>query len=115
MKFLIDAQLPPSLRGLIQSAGHEAVYTLELPEGNNTPDAEIAAKSAKEGWILVTKDSDFYFSHLLNGRPEKLLLVRVGNMRLKELRDLFQRHLPGIIEAFGANSLVEMHGDHLAP
>ncbi len=113
MRFLIDAHLPPSLCRIIESFGHEAIHTSSLPEGNATPDASISSFSQDRGWIVVTKDSDFYFSHILEGRPEKLLLLRIGNMRLRALLDLFQRHLPEIISSFSANSLVEMHVDHI--
>lgn len=113
MRFLIDAHLPPSLCGIIESFGHEAVHTQGLAGGNNTPDSEIASFSTHGGWIVITKDSDFYFSHILEGRPEKLLLVRIGNMRLKQLQNLFLQHLPQIIETFRQNSLVELHIDRI--
>ena len=41
MKFLIDAQLPRRLTGLLRAAGYEAVHTLDLPQGDRTSDAEI--------------------------------------------------------------------------
>lgn len=114
MKFLIDAHLPPSLRLIVQSAGHEAVHTSQLPDGNSTPDSRIADLGDRDDWIVVTKDSDFYYSHLLNGRPRKLLLVRIGNLRLQETKELFGRHLTAILEAFRKHDLVELHADHIS-
>ena len=58
--------------------------------------------------VVITKDSDFYHSHLLHGKPWKLLLVRTGNIRTRELTALFDRHFPAIIAAFDRNSLVEL-------
>ena len=113
MKFLIDAHLPPSLCKIIEAAGHEAIHTSSLLAGNRTPDVKIAEISNLGGWVVVSKDSDFYFSHLLYGRPEKLLLVRIGNMRLRQLLSLFEKQLPEIIGAFRENSLVEMNMGHL--
>jgi predicted nuclease of predicted toxin-antitoxin system len=62
----------------------------------------------KEQRVVITKDTDFYHSHLLHGKPWKLLLVRTGNIRTRELAALFGRHLPEIIAALEQNSLVEL-------
>ena len=58
--------------------------------------------------VVISKDTDFYYSHLLHQRPHKLLLVRTGNIRARELKDLFQRQLPAILNALEHNSLVEV-------
>ena len=39
----------------------------------------------------------------------KLRLIRTGNMSTLELKRLFQAHLPAIVHALEANSLVELH------
>jgi predicted nuclease of predicted toxin-antitoxin system len=62
----------------------------------------------KEQRVVVTKDSDFYHSHLLHGKPWKLLLIRTGNIRTRELKRLFEQHLPAIVAALERNSLVEL-------
>ncbi|MDQ2808544.1 MAG: DUF5615 family PIN-like protein [Chloroflexota bacterium] len=41
MNFLVDAQLPRRLAALLQQAGHNAIHTLDLAEGNRTPDVVI--------------------------------------------------------------------------
>ena len=41
MRFLVDAQLPRRLASLLQQTGHEAMHTLDLSDGNRTPDAAI--------------------------------------------------------------------------
>ena len=112
MKFLVDAHLPPGLCGLLQAAGHDALHTSQLPAQNRTTDRVINELSLQEQRVVVTKDSDFYNTHLLRGEPWKLLLVRTGNIRARELKQLFQRHLPAIEAALNQNSLVEL--DRLA-
>ena len=62
----------------------------------------------REQRVVVSKDSDFYYSHLLHGKPPRLLLVRVGNLRLRELLKLFETHLPEIVAALEKNPLVEI-------
>jgi predicted nuclease of predicted toxin-antitoxin system len=108
MNFLVDAHLPPALSQLLRTAGHDAIHTSELRDKNQTPDTVINDISAQQRRIVISKDTDFYYSHLLVGKPYKLLLVRTGNLRVRELRQLFQQHLPAIIQALETNSLVEL-------
>ena len=108
MKFLVDAHLPPGLCALLQAAGHDAVHTRQLTAQNRTPDETINELSLRDQRVVVTKDSDFYHSHLLHGKPWKLLLLRTGNIRTRGLKALFQQHLPTIVAALDNNSLVEL-------
>jgi len=72
MKFLVDAQLPRLLAAQLTQAGHETLHTLDLPLGNRTPDATINDLSFNDNYIVITKDSDFVESFLLQGKPRKL-------------------------------------------
>jgi predicted nuclease of predicted toxin-antitoxin system len=93
MKFLIDAHLPPSLRSVFNSAGHDAIHTLDLVEQNASRDGVLNEISMKEERVVVTKDTDFYYSHVLQGRPWKLVLVRTGNLGVKATLKMFETHL----------------------
>lgn len=52
MRFPIDAQLPPALRGWFEERGFEAEHVSERL-GCQTPDAEIAACAGAERLVLV--------------------------------------------------------------
>jgi predicted nuclease of predicted toxin-antitoxin system len=108
MKFLVDAHLPPGLCVLLQAAGHEARHTHQLPAKNLTTDNFINTLSAKEKLTVISKDTDFYYSHLLRQQPYKLILVRTGNVGVQELKNLFARNLPLIEKALKKHSLVEL-------
>lgn len=108
MKFLVDAHLPPGLCALLQVAGHDAIHTSALPAQNQTPDRVINELSVTHQRVVISKDTDFYYSHVLHQRPWKLLLVRTGNIGTKELKQLFQRQLPSIVQALETHSLVEL-------
>jgi len=108
MNFLVDAHLPPGLCAVLQAAGHDAVHTRQLTEQNRTPDVGINQLSAQEQRVVITKDTDFYHSHVLHGKPWKLLLIRTGNIRTRDLKALFAQNLPTIIAALEQNSLVEL-------
>ncbi|MEN3940761.1 DUF5615 family PIN-like protein [Prosthecobacter sp. SYSU 5D2] len=108
MKFLIDAHLPPSLKMVFQKAGQDAIHTLDLPNQNASRDSLLNQVSMAEHRVVVTKYTDFYHSHLLQGRPWKLVLLRTGNMGLKETRQMFEAHLPAILDALNEFTLVEL-------
>lgn len=95
---------------LLNAAGHDAVHTRGLPAQNRTSDSAINEYSLREQRVVITKDTDFYHSHVLRGQPWKLVLVRTGNIRARDLKQLFERHLPAIILALEQSSLVEL--DH---
>lgn len=62
MKFLLDAQLPPSLKQLFLEKGFDCIHTHYLEDGNNTSDKIINKISVAEQRIVITRDSDFYDS-----------------------------------------------------
>jgi predicted nuclease of predicted toxin-antitoxin system len=109
MKFLVDAHLPPGLCELLGVAAHDAIHTRTLAAKNQTTDTVINSLSLAEQRVVITKDTDFYHSHLLHGKPWKLLLVRTGNIRTRDLKDLFKRHLPEIVLSLEQHSLVELN------
>ena len=108
MKFLLDAHLPPGLAGVLQAAGHDVLHTRQLPAQNLTTDHAINLLSAQEKRVVISKDTDFYYSHLLRQEPYKLLLLRTGNIGVRELKELFARNLPLIEQALETHSLVEL-------
>ncbi|MFN3752318.1 MAG: DUF5615 family PIN-like protein [Thiobacillus sp.] len=83
MKFLVDAQLPRRFCGWLTEAGHDAVHTLELPQGNRTTDNEILDIAEREQRIVVTKDDDFVQSFLITG-PRKPASCFYGKYRKRQ-------------------------------
>ncbi|HIL69799.1 MAG TPA: hypothetical protein EYG38_08120, partial [Verrucomicrobia bacterium] len=108
MKFLVDAHLPRRLCTLLAEHGHDVVHTRELSAGNSTKDRIINRLSLEEQRVVISKDSDFFYSHLLQGRPWKLLLVRTGNISTRNLCILLERNLPMIEDSLLKHTLVEI-------
>jgi predicted nuclease of predicted toxin-antitoxin system len=113
VKFLVDAHLPARVAAFQAAAGHDATHTSELPDGNRTTDRQIAEQADAEGLVVVTKDSDFRDSHLLTGRPAKLLVVATGNITNDALLALLARALDALVAAFDEGDFVELHSDDL--
>jgi predicted nuclease of predicted toxin-antitoxin system len=106
MKFLLDAQLPPSLKQLFVEKGFDCIHTLDLEDGNDTSDKIINKISVAEQRIVITKDSDFYDSFIIKNKPYKLILVKLGNTSKKEVIQFFKDHFEEIIEKLKGESMI---------
>ena len=104
MKFIIDAQLPATLASYFPE--HDIIHTLSLEEGNLTTDNQINLLSVSEERILITKDDDFYHSYIALHKPYKLVLVKLGNMRLRDLKSYFERNAPTVISLMKEHSFI---------
>lgn len=109
MRFLIDAQLPRRLAYRLREARHDAVHTLDLPNGNRTTDTEINRISEQEKRVVITKDADFVNSFIIAGKPHKLLLVSTGNIINEELEALVDLRISTIVAAFQTHDFVELN------
>lgn len=109
MKFLIDAQLPKALAVFFRQRGFDAIHTLELPNKNVTDDLEINRISLAERRIVISKDSDFYDSFSVKQEPYKLLYLTTGNIRNKDLIELFDKNFLLIIHSLQNGSVVELN------
>lgn len=109
VKFLVDAQLPRQVVRWLRAAGHDAVHTRDLPDGNCTTDKQINEISIRDQRIVITKDVDFVDSLLLHRRPYKLLLISTGNIENAALEAVLSRCLVEIVAAFDEASFIELN------
>ncbi|MEQ8924796.1 MAG: DUF5615 family PIN-like protein [Fulvivirga sp.] len=70
MKLLVDAQLPIKLCEILKQLGLESIHVGMLPNGDESTDAEITEYSDKMNLMVLTKDIDFYHSHMTIGKPK---------------------------------------------
>ena len=108
MKFLVDAHLPKRLAHYLTHAGHDALHTLDLPAGNDTPDYSITVFADADKRTIITKDSDFVTSHILYERLATLLLLSTGNVVNQDLIGVFDLWLGEIVVAFEDTDFVEL-------
>lgn len=113
MKFIIDAQLPPTLKHFFLFRGHDAIHTLDLPMQNDTSDQDVSRVSADENRIVITKDADFYYSFVLSRQPAKLVLVKTGNMGTKALIDVFAQQVDELLHLLEKHDFVVLLADKL--
>jgi predicted nuclease of predicted toxin-antitoxin system len=108
MNFLVDAQLPRRMTAWLTAAGCDAVHTLDLPDRNRTTDEQINDLADREKRVVVTKDADFVDSHILRGRPPKLLLISTGNISNRDLETLVTPLIADIVREFQTHSFLEL-------
>lgn len=108
MKFVIDAQLPRRLALRLSELGHQAVHTIELENGNKTPDLVICRHADSIGAVVVTKDADFAISRALAGTPQRLLVIATGNISNMQSLAMIETNLAAIEAALVLPARVEL-------
>jgi len=93
MRFLCDVHISIQLCKRLSEAGHDCRHVNRLPERWHTSDQDIARFADQEDRILISKDSDFRGSCILQGTPRKLIKVNLGNIPHGVLSDLLFRNL----------------------
>lgn len=104
MKFLVDHQLPPSLAEFLRALGHEARHVREL--GLKAEDDLTIWGQVEKGFILISKDQDFFNLACRPGESGRLIWVRLGNCRNQPLLDAFEKFLPQILKSLADGSRI---------
>jgi predicted nuclease of predicted toxin-antitoxin system len=89
MKLLFDANLPPQLASRLQDVYAESKHVRSIGL-NQFDDKAIWNAARREGYMIVSKDSDFYERSILEGFPPKILWLRVGNCSTARLENLLR-------------------------
>jgi predicted nuclease of predicted toxin-antitoxin system len=99
VRFLIDAQLPPTLARHLVSLGHEAEHVSDVGL-LAASDERIWDYTAAAGAVLVTKDEDFVTMRALSKRGGPAVIwVRIGNTTRRVLIARFDAAFAAIVEA----------------
>lgn len=97
MKFIIDAQLPPTLAAWLRNAGHDAEHVQNL--GLQTAsDNDIRAYAESTGSVVFTKDRDFVPATDSSSRQVQIVWVRTGNLSTQALLGRLEAAWPQLLE-----------------
>ncbi|MFT4229017.1 MAG: DUF5615 family PIN-like protein [Microbacterium sp.] len=108
MRFVVDAQLPPSLAAVLQRQGHDAVAVRDIGL-REAPDSAIWAHCARTGRVIVSKDDDFARRARDTTTGPPVVWLRVGNASTRALEAWFVPLLPAIVEQLEAGErLIEV-------
>jgi predicted nuclease of predicted toxin-antitoxin system len=105
LKFLIDAQLPPSLAPWLRGKGHEAEHVLAVA-GLDASDAMIWNLAVENDSVIVTKDRDFIDWARSRSPRARVIWVRFGNMRRDVLQGLMDQAWPDLENALATDVTV---------
>jgi predicted nuclease of predicted toxin-antitoxin system len=83
----------------LQRSFPESAHVRDLGLDRAT-DAEVWEHARGNGFVIVSKDSDFEQRSLLHGHPPKSIWLRVGNCSTKGIEDLLHRNVT-VIREFG--------------
>lgn len=80
MKFLSDVHISYKTVKILQNFGYESIHVNLILDKWNTKDRDICKYADLNGFIVITKDSDFKDSFLINKTPKKLIKINLGNI-----------------------------------
>ena len=89
MKLLFDHNLSPRLCELLATEfpGSTHVFRIGLEKA---PDLQVWDHAIREGFTIVSKDSDFHQLSFLHGAPPKVIWVQRGNCSTEEIERLLR-------------------------
>ena len=101
MKLLLDENLSDRIiHKIIDLYPHsEQVKTLKL---TNTDDALIWEYAKTNGFVIVSKDSDFHQRSLLYGHPPKFIYLRIGNSPTSKIVQILRDNFDTLIRFEGS-------------
>ena len=107
-KYLIDANLPYRFR-LWQGADFMHAFDL----GESWPDAELWRYARDHELTIVSKDADFSERILLSEPPPRVIHLRIGNLRIRDLHAFVQRVWPQVVSLSTTHKLVSVYPDRI--
>ena len=107
-RFLVDANMPYRF-----SLWNSDDYVHQFDLGNTWSDAAIWEYAKKNNLTIITKDADFTNRILVSEPPPRVIHVRIGNLRLRDLHQFLSRNWSEILKANQENKLVTVYIDRI--
>jgi predicted nuclease of predicted toxin-antitoxin system len=101
VKFIVDAQLPPSLAAALREAGCDAVAVRDIGL-REAKDAAIWNYALQNNGIILTKDEDFAERCIASETAPSVIWLRIGNATNPELLDWLMPLWPSVLERLQA-------------
>lgn len=107
--YLIDENLPNGRIPVWRAANF--VHQLTVEPGDH--DFSIWRYAAERNLTIITKDLDFATLALARTPPPRVIILRLGGMKLPAMRDFLEQNWPGIIQLSTVNKLVNVFPNFL--
>ena len=97
MKLLLDENLSPRLVDLLADLYPGSAHVHECGLGSSS-DAAIWEYAKTNGFIIVSKDSDFEEQSVLFGSPPKIIWLRTSNCTSAYIENLLRAAFPAVTQ-----------------
>ena len=101
MKLLFDENLSPKLVAALADIFPDSAHVDRVGLGSES-DNDVWEHAKNNGYVLVSKDSDFYDKSNLLGHPPKIIWIRRGNCSNRQIQ-LLLRNKADAIHIFNDN------------
>jgi predicted nuclease of predicted toxin-antitoxin system len=91
MKLLFDQNLSPQLPRLLSDLYPDSKHVRDVGFTAAT-DTVIWNYAKQNGYVIVSKDSDFQQRSLLLGHPPKFIWLRMGNCPVRPIEEVLRKH-----------------------
>lgn len=97
MKLLLDQNLSAELVTMlaVEFPGSDHIRLLGM---ERLPDREVWDYAARNGFVIVSKDSDFYALSALLGPPPQVIWLQLGNCPTSEVAAVLVQHKQALVE-----------------
>jgi predicted nuclease of predicted toxin-antitoxin system len=106
--FLIDANLPYRF-SLWRGSDYRHVFDLD----DTWSDLQIWEYAKREELTIVTKDTDFSALAMLSEPPPRVIQLRIGNLRMRDLHALLHGMWPEISALSASHRLLLVFADRI--
>ncbi|HMO41250.1 MAG TPA: DUF5615 family PIN-like protein [Saprospiraceae bacterium] len=110
-RILCDVHIAYKVVRFFKNKGYEAIHVNDILDGFHTKDADISHYANENGFTVITKDTDFKNSHILENLPSRLLKISLGNIPTKRLIEILDANLYDIVKHFQADKCFIELGD----
>lgn len=115
MRFICDVHISYKIVRHLNSLGYETIHVNEILDKWFTKDKEISSYTDSNDLILITKDSDFKNSFVINQTPRKLIKINLGIISNQELIKTLTDNLEFILKLnVTKRFLVEISSNYVA-
>lgn len=100
-RFLIDANLPRRL-----SIWMSEEFEWVVDHDDTWTDSQVWEYARENDLIIVTKDTDFSDRIMLSVPPPRVIHLKIGNLRISELREFLVRVWPTVAQSSQQHKLL---------
>lgn len=104
MKLLLDQNLSRRLVALLE-ADYPGSTQVALAGLESATDLEIWHFAKNNGFVIVTKDSDFEEISIVKGTPPKVIWIRTGNSKNHSILSVLLKNKIQIVNAFSQDEI----------